>query len=578
MANEPAGDLTVRQVDADSGGESRLWLVVVGDDDFAAYPLPQRGSVRIGRHAQCEIHIADENISRYHAQLTIAADVSIEDLGSQNGTWVRERQLGPGEAAVVGLDDVIRLGPISVLIQRRAGPARPRLWNRDYFERRVADECGRAGARFALAHALFVRAPPDVVLHEALAGALRPVDVVGRYGAGEYELMLPDMGRREAATVAARLASALVDRGLAPRIGVAVLGEDGSSPAELSARARQAAHGNDDRSDAADLRSPVLAEPSMQELYALATRIAAGDLSVLILGETGAGKEVLAEAIHARSPRAGRPLVGLSCAALTETLLESELFGHERGAFTGATQTKPGLIETAAGGTLFLDEIGEMPLGMQAKLLRVLEEKKVTPVGGVKPRAVDVRVLSASNRDLAREIAAGRFRADLFYRLSGATLTVPPLRERRREIAPLADRFIRAMGARSGRSPNPRLSPEVLQVLEASAWPGNIRELRNVVERALLLCPGELIELAHLPPELEGARAAAPAPAPAVEAEPHDGGDDERERIRIALERAAGNQTTAARMLGISLRTMVNRMNKFGFPRPRKGQKPPGEP
>ena len=193
----------------------------------------------------------------------------------------------------------------------------------------------------------------------------------------------------------------------------------------------------------------------MQELYALATRIAAGELSVLLLGETGVGKEVLAETIHSRSPRAGRPFVGLSCAALTETLLESELFGHERGAFTGATQAKPGLIETAEGGTLFLDEIGEMAPGVQAKLLRVLEERKVTPVGGVKARAIDVRILSASNRDLAREIAIGRFRADLFYRLSGATLVIPPLRERKGEVAPLAQRFIRAMCRRSQRRPEP---------------------------------------------------------------------------------------------------------------------------
>jgi DNA-binding NtrC family response regulator len=563
MASEPGGDRTVRQSDASPAGESRLWLVVVRDDELAAHPLPARGVVRLGRHADCEIPVDDESVSRFHARLTVGGELAVEDLGSQNGTWVRDRRLAPGEVATVGVDEAIRIGPVSLLVQRRAGPARPRVWNRDYALRRLADAAARG--RAAVAHLVFVREPSDEIVREALAGTLRDADVLGRLDAGELQLVLPDTGRREAALLVERAAAALGDRGHPPRVGVAVSGEDGATPAELAARARLAAGGA-----AVDDSGPVLAEPVMLELHALAARIAAGDLSVLILGETGAGKEVLAETVHARSPRAGRPFVGLSCAALTESLLESELFGHERGAFTGATQAKPGLIETAAGGTLFLDEVGEMPPGMQAKLLRVLEEKRVTPVGGVRPRAVDVRVVSASNRDLAKEIAAGRFRADLYYRLSGATLTVPPLRERRREIAPLAERFMRAMGARTRRGPAPRLAAAALAALEAYPWPGNVRELRNVIERAVLVCPGEVIEPDHLPQEIAGARAAPPPPAPAeLEAIA-----DERERIRVALERAAGNQTAAARLLGISLRTMVNRMNQFGFPRPRKGQKP----
>jgi transcriptional regulator with PAS, ATPase and Fis domain len=222
---------------------------------------------------------------------------------------------------------------------------------------------------------------------------------------------------------------------------------------------------------------------------------------VLLLGETGVGKEVLAQSIHKLSPRRDAPFLALNCAALTESLLESELFGNERGAFTGAVTARPGLFESAQGGTVFLDELGELPMVIQVKLLRVLEERRVTRVGGRSPISVDVRFIAATNKDLEASIERGTFREDLYYRLAGITLTIPPLRERASEIVPLALRFLRMTAAKMGRS-EPTLSPDARVAMLRYSWPGNVRELRNVIDRALVLAAGDTIELSHMPAKL----------------------------------------------------------------------------
>jgi len=321
----------------------------------------------------------------------------------------------------------------------------------------------------------------------------------------------------------------------------------------------------------------IVEDAAMVELRQVIDRIAGGALSVLLLGETGVGKEVIAELVHRRSPRRHQPLLRLNCAAMTETLLESELFGHERGAFTGAVTTKLGLLETAGGGTVFLDEIGELSPAIQVKLLRVLEDRTVTRVGGLKPKAIDVRFVAATNRDLEREIARGRFRQDLYYRLAGITLAIPPLRERVGEIAPLARAFLAA--ACTGARRIPALDPVALDVLTRYAWPGNIRELRNVIERAALLCSTGVISVAHLPAAMIRATGAArreaadpdePAPAATHALEALYPGDPERERIIATLELCRGNQTRAAQILGMSRRTLLHRLERYGLPRPRK--------
>jgi two-component system response regulator AtoC len=322
--------------------------------------------------------------------------------------------------------------------------------------------------------------------------------------------------------------------------------------------------------DVTGLPYVIATDGPMDRLLDFVDRIAVGDISALVLGETGVGKEVIAERIHQRSRRAARPLVKLNCAALPELLLESELFGHERGAFTGATATKPGLLEQAEGGSVFLDEIGELPAVTQVKLLRVLEQRELLRIGGLKPRPIDVRFIAATHRDLDAAIVAGRFREDLYFRLAGVTLQVPPLRERRGEVDPLIACFVERAASALGR-PVPVVSDDARALLRTHSWPGNVRELRNTIERAILLCDG-VIERAHLPEDrmlrLAGGEPAPDEPAP--ERLRRRAEELERDAIRDALARTRGNQTEAARLLGICRRTLTNKLNLHGFERPRK--------
>jgi transcriptional regulator with PAS, ATPase and Fis domain len=308
-------------------------------------------------------------------------------------------------------------------------------------------------------------------------------------------------------------------------------------------------------------------DPQVKRLYENLALVAASSLTVLVLGETGVGKELAAEAVHRLSPRSAGPLVKINCASLPESLLESELFGYERGAFTGAARRKQGYFEAAHHGTLFLDEIGEMPLGLQAKLLRVLERRAIIRVGATAEVEVDVRIVAATNRDLEGEVARGAFREDLYYRVSGFTVMVPPLRDRPGEIVPLAQRFLRGFAAELGQAA-PELSEAAVRALQAHSWPGNVRELRNTMERALALHTAGVIEVSHLSDRVrEGARA--PRAAPPSAAVVADLGSQvaalERSAIAAALESCGGNQTQAARVLGITRRALLYKLDKLGL-------------
>jgi DNA-binding NtrC family response regulator len=296
-------------------------------------------------------------------------------------------------------------------------------------------------------------------------------------------------------------------------------------------------------------------------------RAARTEANILILGESGTGKELIARAIHANSKRAAGPFVPVDCAALPENLLESELFGHERGAFTGAVASKRGLLEVAGGGTVLLDEIGEMAIGLQAKLLRAIQEREIRRVGGTAAIRIDVRIVSATNRDLRTLVEGGRFREDLFYRINVIDLVLPPLRERRGDVSLLAHNFLeRFRGAR-----NPRLSgfaPDALQALEAYSWPGNVRELRNVIERGCALADGETITLADLPAHIAApAPGAAVAPAPATnlsfkEAKARWIDEMEASYVASILEQHSGNVSKAARAAGVDRTTFHRLLNK----------------
>ena len=316
----------------------------------------------------------------------------------------------------------------------------------------------------------------------------------------------------------------------------------------------------------------VVRDPAMRTLHRLIEKIALSDISVLLYGDTGVGKEVFARRIHARSPRADKPFLGLNCAALAASLLESELFGYERGAFTGAVTTKPGLLETAEGGTLLLDEIGEMSTSIQVKLLRVLEERQVLRIGGTRARPIDVRVLSATNRHLETAIEEGSFRRDLYFRLNGITIEIPSLRDRPSEIEPLARRFADLAAHRLGVPSPPEIHPGVWERLRRYQWPGNIRQLRNVMERAVALSEGGPITVDDLPVDTYvGPAPQSPAPESVAPSRAPDRSEDaERERILAALEQCVGNQTRAAELLGISRRTLVSRLSEYNLPRPRK--------
>jgi DNA-binding NtrC family response regulator len=466
-----AGERILR---ASVSSDQAYQLVIVSGEEIRTFDLPFPAEVTIGRDETSGVRLDDPSVSRRHAVLRVSSILEIEDLGSSNGTLVRQTaRAGPGnETANVSLRQLVGLK-----------------------------------ASLAVGDCLLFGTACVVVRH-------------------------------------------------APRIEVPNL-------------------------VAADAPGPgggpgvVVRDPIMLTLYAEAARVARSSINVVLLGETGVGKEVLARAIHAHSPRAKGPFMGINCAALAESLLESELFGSEKGAFTGAL-ARAGLFEAAGGGTVFLDEVGELPLGTQAKLLRVLEERAVTRLGSTRARPIDVRFLAATNRDIEADSRQGRLRPDLYFRLNGLALLIPPLRERPQDVEALAASFLSAACRDMERVPPLQISSAALERLRQYDWPGNVRELRNVVERAAVMCTDSTILAEHLPPSLlkaPGVDRTSPSTSAPRQDQPADLGAEmksiERAKILEALERCGGNQSEAARQLGMPRRTLVSRLTEFGLTRRR---------
>ena len=543
---------------AEHSGRPRL--IVLGAALPMTYPLPAHGTVVVGRDHDCDVRIDDPSLSRRHVRLRVGDRFTIEDLGSRNGTQLRGALLPAGEHPLA-FDEIVTLGAVSMIVQRQPRVLRDRaVWGHGYFELRLAEECTRAAKLGASFGVIRVRADVEHAV-DRIGNAIRDIDVLGAYAPGEWEVIVIDATSEQIDGIAAAIRDAIPGA----QTAVASFPADGRDAWTLGTVVGEQLH---QPGRGVERESVVPASGPMRALYELVDRIAIGEISALIVGETGTGKEVIAEAIHRRSRRMAAPFLRLNCASLPETLVESELFGHEKGAFTGAANTKPGLLEQAAGGTVFLDEIGELSPAVQAKLLRVLEQREILRVGGLKPISIDVRFIAATHRDLEAAVRADRFREDLYFRIAGITLNVPPLRERPDEIEPLARLFVRRAAATLGRA-SPQLAGDTLAALRAYRWPGNIRELRNVMDRATLLC-GTIIEPLHLPQDRMSRPSVSESDGTPLDDVRDRARELEREAIAAALERCDGNQTKAAAVLGISRRALTNKLTQFGFVRPRK--------
>jgi DNA-binding NtrC family response regulator len=582
--DDEATEMRDRVDNFDATEASMFHLVVMGEGVFTQFPLTRGRDVTIGRGGLSDVRLNDRKASRHHARLHVGDKLLLEDLGSTNGTGVRDSKLAPRERREIAPGEPIAIGSTTLMVQRKWTRAKEKaLMPHGYFEQRLEEECARAertNSSFAVVRLKLEKTQGEVGA-SAVVGELRASDVLARYGPDDLEILLVDTAPAASAGTVNRIVEQLGKRGITARAGAACFPRDGRTPAALVSRACAAVRGTD--MGGIPL---VLNDESMRRLHGFAERMAQGNISVLIIGETGVGKEILAETIHRSSPRNGKPYVRLNCAAFADTLAESELFGYERGAFTGAAQAKPGLLETAEGGTVFLDEVGELSLVLQGKILRVLETHEVVRVGGLKPKKIDVRFVAATNRDLESAVLAGTFRRDLYFRLNGATLAIPPLRERKAEIVPFAESFASQVCEQLERKP-PSLSTEAKRMLETYSWPGNVRELKNVIERAVLLCVGEEVTAEHLsikdmgevlqqsPPVLEEAPPSEPEEddnefTPFATTISADLRNEQRAKILDALAKCAGNQSRAAKLLGISRGTLLSRLDALRIARPRK--------
>ena len=565
-------------------------LQIYHRDGLREIPLAPGTSLVIGRSPPADLPIRDPSLSRSHARVTFErGEVWIEDLGSTNGTWldgerIRRSRVDPGARLSLGAT------PAAVVSALRGAQGTAGVAGHDAFQADLQAEVARARAFGHCLGLLMVRAPAEAAFGVVLArlrATLEPFERVGLYSDDVVEVLLPESGDDSASARAAALSAAAGGA----RVGVAVFPGHATTADELLGVARSAlGRARPDRPvqqaaarstrvvpDAPALDGDVVvASDAMRRVMATASRIADSVIPVLIEGETGTGKELVARAIHHRGPRRRGPLICVNCGGLPGQLVESTLFGHEKGAFTGADRRATGVFEAASGGTILLDEVGELPPAAQAALLRVLETGRLSRVGSTREVPIDVRVLAATHRDLMAMAGRGEFRQDLLYRLNAMTVAIPPLRERREDIAPLARHFLdRAVGSTASKVE--RIGGDAEILLLAHDWPGNVRELRNAIERAAVIARSDQVDVDDLPEAVRrlarpGARPPSESEAPSADPGARGG---LRERVRRyeaelivdALNRADGHRGRAAEDLGIPLRTLSHKIQVLGIRR-----------
>lgn len=562
-------------------------------------------SLVAGRNTSSDVRIPDGVVSATHARFTLQdGQVFVEDLGSRNGTHIGRQRIQHMAAVPVGAE--VMLGTVIVRVFPRVTTFPAAMDGDGPFSSALDEELKRADHCRRTFGLLAVRAADGEVEHESwatqLRARLRPFDRVMLYKRDTALVLLPEVAEEEAEAIARDVASGSEDPAGPRRVGVAVFPMAGSSAAKLRDEAL-AASGRATKERPVVIASAAKGDvragdqhvsgPSQGELFRQAKLLASSPIAVLIQGESGTGKEVVARYLHEKGPRRGRPFIPVNCAALTDTLLQSELFGHEKGSFTGAIQRRHGCFEAAHGGTLFLDEVAELKPDAQATLLRTLETHTITRLGSNHAIQVDVRIVSATHRDLRAMVKEGRFREDLYFRLAIATLRVLPLRERLDELDDLVELLLmraaeehRRMNGHKQRRAL-RVSPDARVLLRAYPWPGNVRELQGALARGVALAPGDTILPDHLmlrlpeapPAERPRSEASgAPPPAPPAELKKHTGRGGLRavrqpvevQSIEDALRESNGNQTEAAKRLHISPRHMRRKVKALGLKPPRK--------
>ncbi len=555
--------LETREGDATAAAPITETCVVLRlGNDSRLIDVKDHAEVIVGRAKDATVSVDDDRISRRHLRIVCReSTLYAMDLGSKNGTTLNGRKLDSERVLYPG--DELVAGPAHLTV---SGIRRPRsvLGEGEIFER-LSAEVERA-TRYrrpltVVCLALDGSATACLEATRRVASRLRRIDLIGEYLPGRFLILLPETGTEPGAGLAEGFAAMAREMGgVAASARAAFVPENGSAPDALIAAALDGV-GPTAR---ANPEAPVLVteDPSTIALFETARKAARSNATVLIVGETGSGKEWVASEIHRGSPRVAGPYVKLNCAAFPETLLESELFGHEKGAFTGADRRRVGRIESARGGTIFLDELGEMPASMQAKLLRVLEDHVITRLGGNEEVKVDVRFIAATHRDLEREVAQGRFRQDLYFRLATITLKVPPLRERPRDLLALAELFTSSAAASSSKL-HVRLHARFLAALRRYPWPGNVRELKNVIERAVILAETGELGPEQLPERFGAVTELPEAPTGGPMKSKMDG--VERASLEKALQESEGNRTHAAKRLGISRRALIYKLKKHGL-------------